>query len=381
MNKGSYNIDALLEYCDKNKICLINDYNNKKITRDTKIEGKCINNCQNEFNKTFRQLKKIGGYCSICTKQNQKDKNKKTCLYKFGVDNPFKSTEIINKIKKTNLEKYGVENPLQCELVNNIRKKTNLEKYGVEYPINSDIIQQKIKETNIKKYGFENQFKSKEIQQKIKETNIKKYGFKNPFQNENIKNKAKQTCFKNYGVEYSMKSEIVKNKTKDTCFKKYGVNHHMLTLEIQNKIKETCLKKYGYENPSQCPIIANNKTKNSYNRKLYILPSGKEEYIQGYEHFALDKLIKEEFIEENDIITGCKNVPTIWYNDELCKKHRHYVDIFIKSQNRCIEVKSTWTAKKKKDCIFLKQNAAKELGYKYEIWVYNCKGEIVECHE
>ena len=155
----------------------------------------------------------------------------------------------------------------------------------------------------------------------------------------------------------------------------------MLTPETQHKIKETCLNKYGYENPSQCPIIADKKTKNSYNRKLYILPSGKEEYIQGYEHFALDKLIKEEFIEETDIITGCKNVPTIWYNDELGKKHRHYVDIFIKSQNRCIEVKSTWTAKKKKDCIFLKQNAAKELGYKYEIWIYNCKGEIVEHHE
>jgi hypothetical protein len=313
MNKNSYNIDALLEYCNKNKICLISDYNNQKITRDTKIEGKCIiNNCQNDFIKTFRYLKNFGGYCTICTKKNQKDKNKKTCLNKFGVDNPFKSSEIINKIKKTNLEKYGFENPLQ---------------------------------------------------------------------NKNIKNKAKQTCFKNYGVEYSMKSEIVKNKAKNTFFKKYGVNHYMLTLEIQNKIKETCLKKYGYENPSQCPIIADKKTKNSYNRKLYIFPSGKQEYIQDYENFALDKLIKEKFIQENDIITGCKNVPTIWYNDENGKKHRHYVDIFIPLQNRCIEVKSTWTAKKKKDNIFLKQTAAKELGYKYEIWIYNRKGEIVEHHE
>jgi hypothetical protein len=29
----------------------------------------------------------------------------------------------------------------------------------------------------------------------------------------------------------------------------------------------------------------------------------------------------------------------------------------------------------------LKQNAAKELGYKYEIWVYNKKGEKINCYE
>jgi hypothetical protein len=63
------------------------------------------------------------------------------------------------------------------------------------------------------------------------------------------------------------------------------------------------------------------------------------------------------------------------------EKHRHYVDIFIPSQNKCIEVKSTWTSEKKKDTIFLKQNAAKELGYNYEIWVYNRKGIKIEKYE
>ena len=92
----------------------------------------------------------------------------------------------------------------------------------------------------------------------------------------------------------------------------------------------------------------------------------------------MDKLIKEENISEEDIITGCRNVPQIWYNDEQNKKHRHYVDIYIPSQNRCIEVKSTWTAEKKKDNIYLKQDAAKELGYQYEIWIYNNKKELVE---
>ena len=37
----------------------------------------------------------------------------------------------------------------------------------------------------------------------------------------------------------------------------------------------------------------------------------------------LDELLKN--INENDIITGCKNVPTIWYNDELGKKQKEIV--------------------------------------------------------
>jgi hypothetical protein len=39
------------------------------------------------------------------------------------------------------------------------------------------------------------------------------------------------------------------------------------------------------------------------------------------------------------------------------------------------------TAIKGKNIIFLKQAAAKELGYKYEIWVYNDKGIRVEKYE
>jgi hypothetical protein len=65
----------------------------------------------------------------------------------------------------------------------------------------------------------------------------------------------------------------------------------------------------------------------------------------------------------------------------MVKKHRHYVDIFIKSLNKCIEVKSTWTSEKKNDNIFLKQKSAKEMGYAYEIWVYDGKKNLVKKYE
>ena len=37
--------------------------------------------------------------------------------------------------------------------------------------------------------------------------------------------------------------------------------------------------------------------------------------------------------------------------------------------------------RKEKDCIFLKQQALKDAGYECEIWVYNKKGEKIECHK
>jgi hypothetical protein len=379
MNKGSYNFNNLKNYCSENNILLINNYEDIKITRDTNIEGKCVNSCcSDNFNKIFRQLKKTGAFCKKCTKINKQINFKKTNFEKYGLENPSQLEETKQKIKQTNLQKYGVENLNKVEEIKNKRIKTCLEKYGVEYHIQSNKTREKIKITNLEKYGVECVFQSEEIKQKIKETNVQNYGVECVFQSEEIKQKIKTTNQKNYGVEYIMQSSIVRNKSKATCLKNYGVEHQLNSCKIKEKIKNTCLEKYGVENPHQDPEIAEKASKNSYRKKTYILPSGNELLCQGYEPLALNKLVKEDNILEEDIVTGCKNVPQIWYDDENGKKHRHYVDIYIPSQNRCIEVKSTWTAEKKKDNIYLKQNAAKELGYKYEIWIYNSKKELIE---
>jgi hypothetical protein len=211
-------------------------------------------------------------------------------------------------------------------------KKTMVNKYGTEYASQSQIFKDKIKATNLKTYGFEYGFQSEEVKEKRRVTNIEKYGFENPLQREEIKEKCRQTNLKKYGVEY----------------------------------------------PAQCQEIYEKQDKNSYYLKDYKMPSGIIIKIQGYEHFALDELLEKENIIENEIITGSKNVPTIWYNDISGKKHRHFVDIYIPSKNKCIEIKSTWTFKKQKEIVFLKQMAAKELGFLYEIWIYDNKGNKVE---
>jgi hypothetical protein len=381
-NKKIYNYEVLKKICKDNSIILSKDYNNEKITRDAIIEGNCsFNGCNEKFQKRFRSIIEYDGgcYCKFHTKENSKVKVKKTCLERFGVETPLQSEIIKEKIKKTMVENYGVENPLQSEIVKAKSKETCLKKYGVEYSLQSQIVREKSKKTMVENYGVENPSQNEEIQNKKKDTIKNKFGDEG-LANSIITNKRRTTCLKIYGVENQFQSEIIKEKIKNTMVENYGVENPSQNEEIQNRKIKTNIHKYGYKHPTQNSSYMNELSKNSYKLKDYILPSGEIIKIQGYENYALDELFNNDILEEN-IITGCKNVPEIWYDDENGKKHRHYVDIFISSQNRCIEIKSTWTAEKKKDCIFLKQKAGKELGYNYEIWVYNGKGEKVECYK
>jgi len=127
----------------------------------------------------------------------------------------------------------------------------------------------------------------------------------------------------------------------------------------------------------QNKFIFQKNVKNSYRRKKFIFPSGKEIFVQGYEPFCLRDLLEQNKAEE-EIITGIKEVPEVWYTDKENKKHRYYTDIYIKSENKCIEVKSTYTFKLDTEKILLKQQAVKDLGIECEIWVYSSKGELVE---
>jgi len=93
---------------------------------------------------------------------------------------------------------------------------------------------------------------------------------------------------------------------------------------------------------------------------------------QGYENIAYDELIAEGYTL-NDLITSRSKVPEIWWCDSDNKKHRYYVDIYIPSINKMIEVKSSWTLKCKKDNVDKKAKACIDANFTYEIWSYSDK--------
>ena len=356
------NKKMLAIFVKENDLKLCHDY--EQISMDTKIEGYCkTENCTGTYKKAFRMLSEYKNfYCHCCLSIIKNKKMKETCLEKYGhvtnllieeTKNKCHSQETQLKKIQTNLIKYGTKYPSQNEVVKQKMKATNLSIFGVEYVSQNEETKCKIRDTNLKKYGVTAPAKNEVIKQKMKNTNLQKYGFECPLQNKDIQIKSKQTNLIKYGVEYPSQNLEIKTKVKQSCLERFGVEYALQSEEVKNKGKQTSLQKYGYEHYQHNKIFSENASKNAYKLKEFITPSGKQIMCQGYEHFALEYLLYCLNIEEEHIITNRIDVPEIWYNDENNKKHRHYVDIFIPTENLCIEVKSTWTFKQKQNNIFL----------------------------
>ena len=74
---------------------------------------------------------------------------KETMIERYGVDHPWKSEEVKDKIKKIHLSKRNVEYVFQSEEVKAKMKKTMVERYGVEHSAQSEEAKVKMKKTNI----------------------------------------------------------------------------------------------------------------------------------------------------------------------------------------------------------------------------------------
>jgi len=294
-----------------------------------------------------------------------------------------KITNLININFKCQCGEEGIKNCLQLIKVSGAfctkctrlkstqkQKETNLKKYGVECTIHAPLIKECIIKNNVDKYGVENIFSSLEIQKQIKNTMMERYGVEHISQTDECKQKTKNTCLERYGVDYVSSTSEFRDKVKQTFIKNYGVDNPNKTKEIRDKIKRTNVERYGVEYPSQCKEISEKTQKNSKRYKEYKMPSGDIRKVQGYEPFALDILLKK--YKEDDIKTDRKDIPRITYIVNEINKF-YFPDIYIPSENKIIEVKSSWTYKCKLDNIQEKANATKK-GFNYEIWIFDAKG-------
>ena len=312
--------------------------------------------------------------CSVCGKHTHLD----------GINTGFKkvcsrscsglSQERKDKIKKTSLEKYGVEHPTKSQQYKEYVKLT-LETNGyLPGAFNSPEHKKLIKE----KYGVENVFQSNEIKDKIKKTNIEKYGAENPQQNIDIRRQTENTKLERYGFKHWNQTKVI-----ETLMEKYGVDNPLKSQEIRDKVKNTCLERYGVEHVMHDPKIffrcQSAQTQTRYKFKEKTLPSGKIIYYQGYEGYVIDYILLSG-ISEDDLENEKYKVPVISYEFEG-KKRKYFPDIFIKSKNLLVEVKSTYTYTKDADKNLAKHWASKKQGYNHTIIIWdekhNCVAEMI----
>lgn len=317
--------------------------------------------CGSEFNGTLRSVER-GRLCGNCKIERAEE----TCLEKYGVKNPFQAKECKEKMKETCLEKYGVEHHLQNKEILEKLKKTMLETYGIEYAFHSEESFEKSRQTCLDKYGVEYPLQSEEIYNKIKATNLKKYGVEYPFQSEEIHVIIKSTNLEKYGVEYFFQSQ--------EFVEKYPI--------YMEQARETCLEKYGVEYPMQNVEVFSKAMSSRFNKKEYKFPSGRIEYIMGYEPGCVDELLKT--YPEDQIILKIEDIPVFDYikqkknvNNELYDDSgRYYPDILL--PDKIIEVKSTYTYKMDQTNNDRKMKACVDKGYNIELWIYETQDKLYE---
>jgi len=168
----------------------------------------------------------------ICTKHGEFTKKSAFDLYNGRSGCPLCGKEALRQKNKANA-KERLEKA----------KKTNLEKYGVENPYQSEEIKQKIRKTSIERHGGIG-LASKEIAKKVAKTKEEKYG-DSTFTN---RAKCKQTVQERYGVDNVYASKEVLEKKKQVYLDHYGVDNPLKVKEVREKGKATMITKYGYEN-------------------------------------------------------------------------------------------------------------------------------------
>jgi hypothetical protein len=116
-------------------------------------------------------------------------------------------------------------------------------------------------------------------------------------------------------------------------------------------------------------------TKNDRVLKWHTLSNGKKIQCAGYEGFAYDELLRN--YEEDEIKIDELQVPIIEYKNRKGLNKFWSPDIFLPKENKIVETLPIWTHARNPDRSYLRSNASILEGYKYELWLYDFKGNRI----
>ena len=185
-------------------------------------------------------------------------------------------------------------------------------------------------------------------------------------------------CWKSFmkGVRCEFCGDL---KRINTCMEKYKNSTYLHSEDYKKYMQEN----FNCINPTHNKMLLDKQLSSSFSKKIYIFPSGREEYIQGFEHITLNHLLSIG-IHEDDILCGSnEEIPVIRYFYEE-KYHFYFPDIYIKKLNLIIEVKSNFTYKAQGHMIqnHTKWEYTQMAGYDLDVYIYkNKKGILTDLYK
>ena len=362
MRRNGYTVEELQEIFKKSNCKYLET--ERKTTKQS-IRFICI--CGNETSTILSTFLFKGCLCNIkeCI-QNRRTlaSNKKYKADSFVQSDSYKNKQDIYKQK------------MITELTNKYGDEFMKDKLDYSY---MKLVYEKAKISNKEKYGVEHVFSVPECQEKIMETVKEKYGVTNVSHNPEILEKIKQNLsasnMEKYGVPYLLMDDNHREKALQAIKDKYGVDNIMELPETQIKIKNTMQLRFNVDNAMHLPQFIDKSINTAKRYKLYKFPSGKEIKIQGYENYALDKIIK--LYDEDNIITEKSEMPEIYYTFGKGSYKKYYPDIYIKSVNKIFEIKSDYTYYKDFHLNDCKRKAVEALAYTFELLIFDRRGKLI----
>ena len=328
---------------------------NPLTTTKVKIKYDC---CDKEYTLKWKDananfLKNGKHVCRTCwlksnnpAKQDSaKQKQRQTCLEKYGITMSMNSQENIEKRKKL------FENEEYVKQRSEKQRQTCIERYGVEHQMHIDQVKEKVKSTNMERYGVEAPLQNKDILAKAQATNLERYGDICPLNNPEIKAKALKSLFENYGVEYYNQLPEMKDYLRENCrewLKESWANPWAKgipkTDEQKQKQSETAMRLIDEGNWN---VGAKYSIKGIYNSKKCHRKNPM--FRSSYElktHYHLDNNDEVEWYDYEPF--------RIAYIDTEGKKRNYAIDFVVKYKNReklvAIEVKNDYDMKRFKEC-------------------------------
>jgi hypothetical protein len=383
MSKESYILknhreeyDYIVNYCEENEIFDI-PFKEKiyLCLNSLKKRPLCKNpNCNGlvKFrNSTIGYLKYCSNRCISSDPDIIKIKEEKS-IEKFGTKAPAQSKEIRDKIIETNQRKYGSNSPMCDEVVKNKSKKTLMCNWGVDNPSKSkEILEKRVDKfrENIDQY-----------KESYKKTSLDKYGVDHPWKNPLIHKKTIDFFYKNY------KERITNNLDKDFEFidfkladktnllfkcKKCNKDFEILTYQFywrKNSNKSICTLCYPISDTSS--IVESEVLE--FIRENYnglIIPNDSNS-IKPYEIDILLPGLKLGF-EFNGVF---------WHSDKFKNKNYHLnkLNKAIDNKLRLITIwEDDWNIKRD----ICKSFILNKLGKSNKIWARKCKLQMVSYDE